>query len=76
MRLCVILAGLWLSLSTLMLGRADADSISPWPWEQLQGLVQQSDTIVIGRIKDVKPGDPSQLGATGSATICQATSST
>lgn len=69
MRLCVILAWLWLSLSALLLGRADADSISPWPWEQLQGLVQQSDTIVIGRIKDVKPGDPSQLGASGSATV-------
>lgn len=46
-------------LAWLGLGAAEARSISPWTWQAMQGLTQQSDTIVTGRLQGFQPGDRS-----------------
>ena len=53
---CVLLT-VTFSSGTGGLPDAAATSISPWTWEDLQGLTQQSDTVFTGRVQSVTAGD-------------------
>lgn len=48
---------------------AHASSISAWRWETMQGLTQQSDTIVSGRVTSMTPGDRNQIDSKSTAVV-------
>lgn len=50
---------IWGLLSDLLPVEAAARSVSPWTWQSLQGLTQQSDTIFLGRLQSFQAGDRS-----------------
>lgn len=64
-----LLLAVTLSCWTDWLSQARATSISPWTWEDLQGLTQQSDTIFTGRVQSVTVGDRSLPDAKNSAVL-------
>lgn len=56
-------------LTGLLLGQATATSISPWTWQTMQGLTQQSDTIFAGRVQSFRAGDRSLPNAPSTAQV-------
>lgn len=48
---------------------ARASSISAWRWETMQGLTQQSDTVLSGRVTSLSPGDRNQIDGKSTAVV-------
>jgi hypothetical protein len=51
---------------------ARASSISAWRWETLQGLTQQSDTVISGRLTSLSPGDRNKIDGKSTAAVAVA----
>jgi hypothetical protein len=60
------------ALIALITAQARASSISAWRWETIQGLTQQSDTVLTGRVTARSPGDRNQIEGKGTASVAVA----